>query len=158
MVVRQLLWQSGEDFQRAQTERISWPTIAIDHYKVTQPDRQSLELNLRETEEAVAFWNDDARTEPTDQPILDVTGSTTAHRHKHRGMFLHLRLPILDAMFREGDNAVIDNAWASAWAQLSEICASGPVGKKCEPQYLVSPERLARFLFEELTTSGTESG
>lgn len=148
MVVRQLEWKLGDDFERAQTERVSWPSIAADCYDVEGPARKSIELALRELEQAVAPGSNDTIAKPTSSPGPNAEGGPTAPRRKRRSIFLHVGSPIsiVDLIFREGDVRRVDSAWTPLWTQLSEICASTPSPQQYDPQYLVPPSRLARFL------------
>jgi hypothetical protein len=154
MVVRQLAWESGEDFKRIKAERIPWPSITVDYYDVPTSTEKEL---LRKMEQLAAPWSYDPPPPPVADPVLDQDWETATRRRKRRTIFTYVGLPIstVDIEFREGDDPRMDDAWTALWDSLSSICSSQPASQEYEPQFLVPPERLADFLGEAITKRPT---
>jgi hypothetical protein len=151
MVVRQLAWESGEDFKRVKAERIPWPSITVGYYDVPRSTKKGL---LEKVEQLAAPWDYGSIPKLVANPALDQEGPVDATRlRKRRAIYSYVGLPIsiVDIEFREGDDSRIDDAWTALWDSLSSVCASEPASQEYEPEYLVPPQRLADFLREAIT-------
>jgi hypothetical protein len=155
MVIRQIEWQSREDFDRVRDQRALWPSIDVSYYDVEEPSRRSLRRSLSALQRTL----DGQRTRTADDsPSTQIAGAeplSDRRRREHRSVFLHLELDILERVFREADNPSLDKAWSKVWTLLSRECSEERETKRYAADYLIPPEELARFMFDSIDGTPT---
>jgi hypothetical protein len=165
-VVQQITWQERHDFEVSKQERVSWPAVTVQHFEISGKEEwRRIDSALRTLEERLgAFPFDGPET-----PGLSITrpdyvpGTYLEHRRAHeivgrnsyvRRLNLQLSWGVIQAIFREGQDADFDSAWDEAWDALSEVCRPECRVQGYEGNYLIAPERLSELLTGAVNEEG----
>ena len=151
-VMRQITWQFGQDRERSRDQLLTWPTVTIGCYEIS--DKQEwgrVDSAIRKLEERFAGFPFDAlglaatRLDNVEPAPVGPVQVTTITKHA-RDLYVWMGSGTVEAGFREGADSDLDSAWEQAWDALSQICLPGRQVRGYEANYLIPPERLSELL------------
>jgi hypothetical protein len=153
-VLRQLIWRASDDRQSTQRGKLSWPTLAIKYFEITDRDWDIVDSNLRKFESELGNLPFDAPglalTHTNQNPSPPPRAYQVQEQQTKRSLHAALSWLTIDVSFNEGDDEDIDLVWTQLWQALEAVCRPGTEIKDYQEIYPIAPGRLAEALFRSL--------
>ncbi len=151
-VLRQITWQADQDRKRCKDELVTWPTVTIDYYDISdKEDWNRLDSAIRKLEERFAHFPFDtlglaATHLDSVEPAPTGPMKVATRRAYVRALYVWMGSGTVQATFRQGVDSGLDSAWDEAWDALSQICRPDWQVEGYQANYLIPPERLSELL------------